>query len=169
MFDRKLGSGRVSPVTPWRHHKPQSGKCGGSFPSTPLVARSVPRASGRFAKQCGFGVGSPAVNRRENFYRRGEGFDRSISQGQAAERIVVNGAQTILIGSIRAYRFVISPVLAALSTPFGFGCRFQPTCSEYALDAVRLHGAFKGTALSVRRICRCNPGGGSGHGALPPV
>ena len=46
-------------------------------------------------------------------------------------------------------------------------CRFTPTCSQYALEALRTHGPFKGTWLAVRRILRCHPWGGSGYDPVP--
>ncbi|MDE6134114.1 MAG: membrane protein insertion efficiency factor YidD [Muribaculaceae bacterium] len=61
---------------------------------------------------------------------------------------------------IRFYRSFISP----LTPP---SCRFTPTCSRYALEALRLHGPVKGSALALRRICRCNPWGGSGYDPVP--
>ena len=65
-----------------------------------------------------------------------------------------------LIALVRLYRVAISPWL-------GMNCRYQPTCSEYALEALRTHGAFKGTWLAVRRIGRCHPWGGSGFDPVP--
>src|SRR5437899_3480295 len=79
----------------------------------------------------------------------------------------MNPFQSILTMAIRAYRAVISPVLSALCTPFGLGCRFTPTCSLYALDAVKMHGAWRGSLLSIRRICRCHPWGGEGYDPVP--
>ena len=61
---------------------------------------------------------------------------------------------------IKFYRVCISP----LKPPV---CRFTPTCSEYALQAFRKHGPFKGLALTVWRILRCNPWGGSGYDPVP--
>lgn len=61
----------------------------------------------------------------------------------------------LLILLIQAYRLVLSPLL-------GPRCRFHPTCSAYAIEAIRLHGALHGSALAARRIVRChplNPGG----------
>jgi len=58
------------------------------------------------------------------------------------------------------YRLAISPWL-------GNNCRFEPTCSEYALEALRQHGAFRGTWLVARRIARCHPWGGSGYDPVP--
>ena len=69
-------------------------------------------------------------------------------------------AAYILSLPVRAYRLVLSPYL-------GNGCRFQPTCSVYALDALNRHGALKGGRLAVSRICRCHPWGGHGYDPVP--
>ncbi len=61
---------------------------------------------------------------------------------------------------VEGYRLAISPWLGAR-------CRFQPTCSEYALEALRRHGAFRGAALAAGRIARCHPWGGSGVDPVP--
>ena len=63
---------------------------------------------------------------------------------------------------VRAYRLLLSAWI-------GHGCRFQPTCSVYALEALERHGAIRGTALMLRRIGRCHPWGGSGYDPVPPV
>ncbi len=65
-----------------------------------------------------------------------------------------------LIGLIRIYQWVISPVL-------GPKCRYQPTCSHYAIEALKKHGPFKGFWLAIRRIARCHPWGGSGWDPVP--
>ncbi len=65
-----------------------------------------------------------------------------------------------LIGLLRLYRVTLSPW-------FGAACRFQPTCSVYALGALRQYGALRGTWLAVRRIGRCQPWGGSGYDPVP--
>jgi putative membrane protein insertion efficiency factor len=61
---------------------------------------------------------------------------------------------------IRAYRLLLSPWV-------GHNCRFMPTCSAYALEALERHGATRGAALAAKRICRCRPGGGSGIDNVP--
>lgn len=66
----------------------------------------------------------------------------------------------VLIGLIRFYRAVISP----MKPP---SCRFYPTCSEYALEAVRKHGPLKGSSLAVRRILRCHPLNPGGYDPVP--
>jgi hypothetical protein len=61
---------------------------------------------------------------------------------------------------VRAYRVVLSPWV-------GMNCRYQPTCSAYALEALEKHGAVKGSYLTIRRILRCHPWGGSGIDNVP--
>lgn len=61
---------------------------------------------------------------------------------------------------VRAYRLLFSPWV-------GHGCRYQPTCSVYALQALETHGAFKGCWLALKRIARCHPWGGAGHDPVP--
>jgi len=56
----------------------------------------------------------------------------------------------VLIALLRAYRFAISPL-------YGQVCRYHPSCSAYALEAVRVHGAAKGSVLATARVCRCHP------------
>ena len=62
---------------------------------------------------------------------------------------------------IRAYQLLLSPFA-------GGACRFDPSCSEYATEAVREHGAWRGLVLAVRRVARCHPLGHSGFDPVPP-
>ncbi len=78
----------------------------------------------------------------------------------------MNPLQHILIFAVRAYRLALSPAQVFLFGA-GSGCRFTPTCSAYALGAVREHGAAKGSVLAAQRICRCHPWGGCGHDPVP--
>lgn len=66
----------------------------------------------------------------------------------------------LIIGLLRFYQLVISPWL-------GPRCRYTPTCSQYAIEAVRRYGAFKGGWLTIRRLARCHPWGGCGHDPVP--
>jgi len=59
--------------------------------------------------------------------------------------------RNLILGAIRAYQTLISPILPAGT------CRFHPTCSHYAADAVRKYGALRGSVLAVKRLCRCGP------------
>ncbi|MEN8837370.1 MAG: membrane protein insertion efficiency factor YidD [Celeribacter marinus] len=61
---------------------------------------------------------------------------------------------------VRTYRLVFSPIV-------GFNCRYQPTCSAYAMEALEKHGAIKGSLLAAKRIGRCHPMGGTGYDPVP--
>ncbi|HEY1615952.1 MAG TPA: membrane protein insertion efficiency factor YidD [Rhizomicrobium sp.] len=71
-----------------------------------------------------------------------------------------------VVAPIHLYRWIVSPL-------FPPRCRFEPSCSEYALDAIRIHGAGRGLGLAVRRLARCHPfawlGGSSGFDPVPPL
>lgn len=67
---------------------------------------------------------------------------------------------SLLLLLIRFYQGAISPMFPA-------SCRFTPTCSNYAAQAIRRHGPFKGSWLALRRILRCHPWGGSGYDPVP--
>jgi hypothetical protein len=67
---------------------------------------------------------------------------------------------------IQAYRHVISPAQIYLFGAQG-GCRFTPTCSQYAMEAIQEHGALTGSLLAARRVCRCHPFGECGHDPVP--
>jgi putative membrane protein insertion efficiency factor len=74
----------------------------------------------------------------------------------------MNFYQRSVRGALRAYKLTLSPLI-------GRQCRFLPTCSEYAADALIGHGPWRGSVLAVRRLCRCNPwGGASGYDPVPP-
>ena len=64
------------------------------------------------------------------------------------------------IGLIKIYQWIISPIL-------GPKCRFTPSCSHYAVEALKKHGALKGLWLTIKRISRCHPWGGQGYDPVP--
>ncbi|QNM96784.1 membrane protein insertion efficiency factor YidD [Chitinimonas koreensis] len=66
----------------------------------------------------------------------------------------------LLIALIQLYRYTLSPTLGA-------NCRFTPSCSQYAVEALRRHGTWRGGWLTIRRLCRCHPWGGHGHDPVP--
>jgi len=68
--------------------------------------------------------------------------------------------QSLLTGMVRAYRFFLSPWL-------GSACRFEPTCSAYALEALQVHGAAHGSYLTVARLARCHPWCTGGNDPVP--
>jgi uncharacterized protein len=68
----------------------------------------------------------------------------------------------VLRGVIRLYQLVLSPILPPR-------CRYLPTCSDYALEALAAHGVLAGAWLALRRVARCHPWGGSGYDPVPPA
>ena len=69
-------------------------------------------------------------------------------------------AANALVLLIRAYQFALRPLLAGT-------CRYQPSCSEYAVEAVQRHGAWRGSWLSMKRVARCHPWGRGGFDPVP--
>ena len=66
----------------------------------------------------------------------------------------------VAVGLVHGYRLVLSPWL-------GPGCRFEPSCSGFAIEAIERHGLWRGSWLSIRRIGRCHPLGGFGYDPVP--
>lgn len=75
-------------------------------------------------------------------------------------QIVKKVLVALLVLPIQFYRHCISPLFPPV-------CRFTPTCSQYAIEALRKHGPVRGLWLAIKRICRCNPWGGSGYDPVP--
>jgi putative membrane protein insertion efficiency factor len=78
----------------------------------------------------------------------------------------MNPLQRILILFVRLYRVTLSPLIAFLAGPSG-ACRFEPSCSQYAIDALKTHGTIHGSWLATKRICRCHPGSPGGQDPVP--
>ena len=66
----------------------------------------------------------------------------------------------LFIALVKAYQVTISPLI-------GPRCRYQPSCSQYAIEAIKVHGALKGSFLAVRRVLRCHPGHPGGYDPVP--
>ena len=73
---------------------------------------------------------------------------------------MTNPITLVLRSLIRAYRYAVSPMLGA-------NCRFTPSCSEYALEALKRHGLWRGSALVAWRVVRCNPWSQGGYDPVP--
>jgi uncharacterized protein len=78
----------------------------------------------------------------------------------------MNPAQAVLLLAVRFYRWVLSPLKTVLFGSLG-QCRYTPTCSQYALEAITTQGAIRGSWLTARRLCRCHPWGGFGPDPVP--
>jgi putative membrane protein insertion efficiency factor len=73
---------------------------------------------------------------------------------------MANPLTNLFVAIIRFYQLVISPILPS-------ACRYSPTCSAYGIEALKKHGAIKGSVLTIKRILRCNPWGGHGEDPVP--
>ena len=67
----------------------------------------------------------------------------------------------MLIGLVRFYQYTISPL-------FPGTCRYTPTCSQYMVEALKIHGPWKGLVMGIKRFGSCHPWGGSGYDPVPP-
>lgn len=70
--------------------------------------------------------------------------------------------KTLLVWLLRGYQLLLSPML-------GPRCRFYPSCSNYAIEALRVHGGARGAWLAARRVCRCHPWHAGGYDPVPPA
>jgi putative membrane protein insertion efficiency factor len=75
-------------------------------------------------------------------------------------KVLKPAAGFVFLAFIKVYQVVISPL-------FPSSCRYTPTCSQYAVQAIKKYGAFKGGWMTIRRILRCHPWGGHGHDPVP--
>ncbi|MBA4147811.1 MAG: membrane protein insertion efficiency factor YidD [Verrucomicrobia bacterium] len=98
---------------------------------------------------------------------RGSRFPGSNATCAVAQEAQVNFLRDILIFVIRIYQRTVSPLLVAFFGPMS-GCRYTPSCSQFAIEALKTHGPISGTWLAIKRICRCHPFGGCGHDPVPP-
>lgn len=98
--------------------------------------------------------GSPAVRAAPDGTARG-----SYSHAELSGR---HAMQTVLIALLRFYKLAVSPML-------GNRCRFYPSCSDYAREAIQYHGAARGTYLAAKRLCRCHPFSAGGVDLVPPA
>ena len=80
--------------------------------------------------------------------------------GYVWEKVIKPAVGGIFLILIKLYQLLLSPMLGA-------SCRYTPTCSQYAVEAIRKHGPFKGGWLALKRISRCHPWGGHGHDPVP--
>ena len=90
-----------------------------------------------------------------------------VASGQA--RFYPSGLMLLIVRVlVRLYQYTLSPLMALLGGP-GCGCRFQPTCSAYFLEAIETHGVARGSWLGLKRLARCQPWGGSGYDPVAPT
>ena len=172
------GSGRAPRLRPHRkpgrfHFDEKGGKCSRAQSSAETAAKycaalywrnqgpasschnSTPRRFTGHLRRIAAGMDQTRPPQRSDSQRHAAGFHGTVMK-------------FLVRGLIRGYQLYISPTLHRLAGP-GAGCRFEPTCSQYVIDAVMTHGVVCGGWLGIRRICRCHPWGGCGHDPVPPM
>lgn len=175
--DRLRLAERAGLVEDWAYCQPQSWQCRPPEPMETTIARDLPTEQG--ARSAGLGLrrdrqafgAARAPLRRPA--RRVCGTDERGEQTEVTESTDVKPAQTALdvsrhhgqaarvgIWFVRFYQRHISP----LTPP---SCRYQPTCSQYTLEAIQKYGFFKGSWMGTRRIARCHPFHPGGHDPVP--
>lgn len=97
---------------------------------------------------------------KRSFLRRRSKKNLSWHSNACKRNMIKKALNSLLIGLIRAYQYLLSPLL-------GGSCRYTPTCSQYGMEAIRKHGPLKGLWLTLKRIGRCHPWGGHGHDPVP--
>ena len=115
------------------------------------------------------GTTSPSPEGRGLRGRRGSPWLRawiSRTSGRGTMDCKPSIVQAMLLWTIRIYRWVISPAKTVVFGPWA-RCRYTPSCSAYALEAVQIHGPTRGAMLSLKRLCRCHPWGGCGPDPVP--
>ncbi len=80
---------------------------------------------------------------------------------KAIRKLIMKILSWILLVPVYFYKYAVSPLIPA-------SCRHVPTCSQYAIEAIKIHGPFKGIVLATNRILRCNPWGTHGYDPVPP-
>ena len=86
----------------------------------------------------------------------------SLAPGPASRQFPGRMLSSALRGAIRLYQLTFAYFFVG-------ACRYEPSCSAYAVEAVTRHGAWKGSLLATHRLCRCGPWGGQGYDPVPPV
>ena len=103
-------------------------------------------------------IGREATRGRD-FAALQEDLRRALAKGG---RCMTRRPRSLAIGAVRVYQWTLRPVIGA-------NCRFLPSCSDYAIEAMRAHGAVRGSGLAARRILRCNPWHEGGYDPVPPA
>jgi len=148
-------------------HFQEGWQCGVTQPRATLAPGDISSPPARVGSP-----GRPRAGRSSFDYRQGFRcgrtglFDGASQSGIVKTGVDVNPAQHSLIFCVRLYRLLISPAKLFLFGPMAH-CRFDPTCSNYALEAVSRHGAIAGSWLALKRICHCHPWGGCGQDPVP--
>ena len=159
---RLLSTERAGRDAPGHHGAQTSGHSRAAEPHQAADQGNFSAPSAGAAGGMGHRVEPSSWGRHGRLSRPGTGAAAPFSR-QAAGPVIRGGAQALrllLLGSIRFYQVCLSPVVPS-------SCRYYPSCSAYAYEAVAKWGAWEGIRLAVRRLLRCRPWGGHGYDPVP--
>ncbi len=155
-----LSSERFAVHAPGDYHAPSCWQGGDSQSHPQAPARSLQAKPEHHRNWMGCGAESPVYGRESS---DGRPDARSSGLISARRKFFSSGSKAVkslALGLIRGYQVLISPVLPR-------SCRFYPSCSAYAIDAIKKRGLLSGVWLSFRRLARCHPWGGHGYDPAP--
>jgi uncharacterized protein len=144
------------------YHAQIFGKSGGAQSDSPPAERSGSAQSGNHCPGVGHRIQSPPCGCGASFPSLGSGNSEAVAAVSAGQfsRAMPGGTSRALLALIRVYQLFISPLLPP-------SCRFVPTCSAYAYEAVQKWGVCWGAWYAFRRLLRCHPWGGHGYDPVP--
>jgi putative membrane protein insertion efficiency factor len=158
-----LPAQRATTLTLGDHHASPFGECGAAQPSAPANPRSVSIESRQPSGRLGL-VGEPPRGRGQSFIRHSP--ERTASPLSPAATVAASASgfmKFLILGLIRFYQACLSPVMPS-------ACRFHPSCSAYAFEAVERWGVWRGGRLALARLIRCRPWSGSfGYDPVPEI
>ena len=148
--------------TAWNHGAGARGQRCLAQPRQTAIARGVPAAALLARARLGYCSEPPRAGGASGISGVGERVVAPVSEPTPANPIrgITTAMKIAALALIRAYKFCVSPLLPP-------ACRFHPTCSEYASEAIEKRGLWRGIALAVRRLARCHPCGGQGFDPVP--
>lgn len=168
MFNFELVTSTRTPLDPTRsHYEPEDWERSCPEPGPAPASRGLSHSSTRAHPDARSGHDRQTIHLRTNLDSHRIRCFGGAPAGRLTRSRRVKMLQKVLLFLLRAYQAVLSPALTALFGPMGFGCRFTPTCSQYAAEAIQHHGPGKGILLATRRLCRCHPWGGFGSDPVP--
>jgi putative membrane protein insertion efficiency factor len=169
--DRELATAAGRGGIPAGHRNESKGRgFGGEKPGPADDAGGLSSPAREPVGSGGAGAGRPSIPCDEEFrdcLSRSEALFPGVrALANAGSRGCSLIMRRVLVMLVHGYRWILSPLKVGLLGP-GARCRFEPSCSEYAVQAITCHGAWSGSLLAVRRICRCHPWGGCGYDPVP--
>ena len=157
-----LPTQRVTAIPFWRHNADPSGESRAAQPDETPLAGGLPASPHGPARRLGYPGESSRAGGEGPFSEFGEGSVAALPEPAPSRNLrgVARQVKSIALGLIRFYQACLSPLMPS-------SCRFYPSCSAYAYEAVEKWGPWRGIHLALARLVRCRPYGGRGYDPVP--